>query len=230
MEIKGLNEIGKFYQNVDLRDIDCEIHGIVPALLNGKCGECYQEQKRKAKEEEYEGRVLAKKQYLGLPTKFIHVKFSNLTAINQKQQTMFDYFSQYKYDKHLILLGTVGSGKTCMSMALADKAVRDGYSVAYTKFYNINNLSPWSEEFNRLLKVDLLIIDEIGVSESEKKDETLFKLIDQRYDNNRFGVFISNAHLLEFKKGLSASAYSKIQENAKVMITDWHDLRIKKEK
>jgi len=92
---------------------------------------------------------------------------------------------------NLILIGPPGTGKTHIALAIGNKAVREGYKVAFVTMDNLIHVLK-TQEISRksqarlrwIRKSDLLIIDELGylpVSRSEANQ--FFALISELYEN-----------------------------------------------
>lgn len=94
--------------------------------------------------------------------------------------------------ENILLLGSPGIGKTHLSIALGYEALRIGYTVCFEKMTNLIKLLKTVEiqrasafRINRILKTDLLIIDEIGYTPIDKKEANyFFNLISELYERN----------------------------------------------
>ena len=105
---------------------------------------------------------------------------------------------------NVVAIGNCGTGKTHLMTALALQAVRKGYSV---RFYRVNNLLMQLKEakseqglntmLKRLMRVKLLVLDELGYISLDKEMSSLFfQLIANRYEVSST-IVTSN---LEFSK------------------------------
>jgi DNA replication protein DnaC len=92
---------------------------------------------------------------------------------------------------NLILIGPPGTGKTHIALAIGNKAVREGYKVAFTSMDNLVHILKTREisvkSRNRLSwfkKCDLLIVDEFGyLPVSRAEANFFFALISEMYEN-----------------------------------------------
>jgi len=95
-------------------------------------------------------------------------------------------------DNHLNLLffGPPGVGKTHLAISLGIKAVEKGYIASFERMTTLTKLLKTAEiqrmsayRLNRIIKSDLIIIDEIGYSPIERKEANLFfNLISELYE------------------------------------------------
>ena len=131
----------------------------------------------------------------------------------------FDFDFQPKLDRRLVMdlasldfieqnasilfVGNNGTGKSHIAQSLALKACREEYRTYYTTLSNlINDLNAGVYEktlekrMRKYINPELLIIDEMGHDRLElqvtKEAHLLFKVIDQRYNENKSLIFTSN--------------------------------------
>jgi DNA replication protein DnaC len=91
---------------------------------------------------------------------------------------------------NVIVLGTVGVGKTHLAIALAHTACLQGETVLFTRAVDIVNVlaaaqasGDMKREMARLAKPSLLVIDELGYLPIDKFGaDALFQVISQRYE------------------------------------------------
>ena len=95
-------------------------------------------------------------------------------------------------DKHenLLFFGPPGLGKTHLSIALGYEAISKGYTVCFERITNLIKILKTAEiqrsagfRLNRILKSQVMIIDEIGYTPIEKREANLFfNLISEMYE------------------------------------------------
>jgi DNA replication protein DnaC len=95
-------------------------------------------------------------------------------------------------DKHdnLLFFGPPGLGKTHLSIAFGVKAIEAGYTVCFERIVNLVELLKTAQiqrtagfRIKRILKADLVIIDEIGYTPIERKEANkFFNLISELYE------------------------------------------------
>jgi len=131
----------------------------------------------------------------------------------------FDFDFQPKLDRRLVMdlaslefierkesilfLGDVGTGKSHIAQSLSLMACQSGYKTYYTTCSElINDLNAGVYEKNlekrmrKYINPELLLIDEMGHDRLElqivKEAHLLFKVIDQRYKDNKSLIFTTN--------------------------------------
>ena len=94
--------------------------------------------------------------------------------------------------KNIIFLGPPGTGKTHLSIALAVQAARRGYRVHFataqewvTRLAKTKRAGKLGEELERLGRIPLLIVDEVGYIPFDPEAASLFfALVSSRYERN----------------------------------------------
>jgi DNA replication protein DnaC len=114
-------------------------------------------------------------------------------------------------DNHMnvLLFGPPGLGKTHLAISVGVKAVEKGYIVSFERMTALVRLLKTAEiqrmsafRLNRILRSDLVIIDEIGYSPIEKKEANLFfNLISELYEKKSV-IITSNKSFNEWAEML----------------------------
>jgi DNA replication protein DnaC len=108
-----------------------------------------------------------------------------------------------KNKESLLFIGDCGTGKSHIAQALGLLAIEKGYKVLYTTcsalIIDLNNgvfEKNLPKHLRKYIFADLLIIDEMGHDRLElqltKEAHLLFKVVDERYLNNRPLIFTTN--------------------------------------
>lgn len=108
-----------------------------------------------------------------------------------------------KRNESILFLGDVGTGKSHIAQSLTLMACQGGYKTCYTtcsELINDLNAGVYEKTLEKRMKKytnpELLLIDEMGHDRLElqvvKEAHLLFKVIDQRYNNNKSLIFTTN--------------------------------------
>lgn len=138
-------------------------------------------------------------------------KFPTLKTIDQfnfskapflKKTQILELFNLefIKENQNLIFIGSPGTGKSHLSVSLGVEACKKGQTVSFFSAATLGNMLIEMQEtlalskfLDKLRKVDLLIIDELGyVSLSNKTTQLLFQIFSERYER---GSIIVNTNL-----------------------------------
>ncbi len=122
-----------------------------------------------------------------------------------------DNFPQLKAEnKGMMFLGTVGTGKTFAACCIANDLIERGYDVWLTTMLPLlrsaGNFSVCESVFERLQKVDLLVLDDFGTTNnSERNLELLFEIIDTRARSGKPLIITTNLAPAELKSPANLS-------------------------
>jgi DNA replication protein DnaC len=230
----------------------CERHGLEfeqvnrDVLLKGPYGsfEGYVDCPKCA--EEYRRRSLARNvQAAHIPPRFIGKGFDSFGATTPAQKCALEVARDYadRFEEHeaagrcLVFSGKVGTGKTHLACAIAEALIRAEQRPYYSTAAELIRLirSAWrkdSEEdeskiLGRIQKIDLLILDEIGVKGGGDADvQQLTEVIDLRYREIRPTLVVSNYSMEDMGKFLGERGVDRLKENGgKVAIFNWEGRR-----
>jgi DNA replication protein DnaC len=117
----------------------------------------------------------------------------DFTAVRNLERNMFNRLSSLDFiNKHenIILTGASGVGKSYLAQALGHQACMMGYKTLYyitARLFNRLKLAKvdgtYNKELNRLMKVDLLILDDFGLQSFDNHArEALMDIIEDRFN------------------------------------------------
>ncbi len=145
--------------------------------------------------------------------------------------------------KGLFLWGNPGTGKTLLSsIILTELIIKTGVNGSFLKisrnyFRRIKDtFTEGSSTYGQsslieqeLAEIDLLIVDDFGVNRgTEWEKETLYNLVDSRYEAEKFTIFTANANPRnEYKDIADQRILSRIKEMCKIMELSGEDFRDK---
>lgn len=133
----------------------------------------------------------------------------------------------------LILHGKAGTGKTMLAAAIGLQAIERGFSVRYAtaskaaravkRTFSGGNEQAAIDEFAR---VDLLILDEIGIQfGSDTERNIFFEIINERYEQRRPTIVISNLDSAGIAHFLGERVMSRLKQDGVELSFDWDDYR-----
>jgi DNA replication protein DnaC len=135
------------------------------------------------------------------------------------------------------LSGPVGSGKSHLAAAVANRFVAEGCQVGYA---SVPELLSWirsgiedgtsHDRLRMLCKVDFLVLDDYGTEKASAwVEETLFVLVNYRYLHADKTTFItSNLKLGELSERISSRIWGRSGGETWVIAEDYRKLRRKK--
>ncbi len=141
--------------------------------------------------------------------------------------------------ENVLFFGPPGIGKTHLSIALGVVAVEKGYKVCFERITNLIKLLKTADiqkaseyRIKRIMKSDLIIIDEIGYTPIEKREANLFfNLISETYEKASIIVtsnksFESWAEMMG-DSVMTAAMLDRLLHHARVFTLDGESYRIK---
>jgi len=180
-----------------------------------------------------------------IPKRFLDSDLNKTSQIIQKYAEKYDR----KENRGIYLYGSVGSGKTYSVCALAIDLLAQGYDVQMFNLPRLLNIirSSFTKEsvsnestgnistafihntsnVEQLTEVEILIIDDIGAEKaSDWVAETLYHLINTRYENLKTTIFTSNLNLSELSDKIGDRIVSRIAEMCEVFKLEGKDRRL----
>ena len=141
--------------------------------------------------------------------------------------------------ENVLFFGPPGIGKTHLSIALGVTAVEKGYKVCFERITNLIKLLKTAEiqktseyRIRRIMKSDLIIIDEIGYTPIEKREANLFfNLISETYE--KVSLIVSSNKSFESwaemmgDSVMTTALLDRLLHHARVFTLDGESYRIK---
>lgn len=181
-----------------------------------------------------------------IPPRFQGKTFDAFKADDEKQAKVLRVCREYaeNFDKHfnegrsLLLLGNVGTGKTHLAAAIADHVItQQGCTALYRTVYGILQYVKGSfdreaeynetDAFAAFIEPHLLIIDEVGATKTtEFEQQTLFNIINGRYEQQIPTIVISNLMPEELVIALGERCVDRLREGGGIaQIFTWGSVR-----
>jgi len=168
---------------------------------------------------------------------FGHPKGISKSKINQ----LLDY-RWIDNHKNILFFGPPGLGKTHLGISLGLEAVKTGYTVCFERITNLIKLLKTAEiqrssvfRLNRIMKSDLIIIDEVGYTPIERKEANLFfNLISELYEKTSI-VLTSNKSIDDWSEMMgdqimTTALLDRLLHHAEVFNLKGESYRLKKNK
>lgn len=172
-----------------------------------------------------------------IPPRFKNKSLENFIATQSWQQEAKKKIQNYidnlddnlASGRNVILIGSVGTGKTHLSIALLKAVIENGgvgtFLTASDLFLNIRDT--WArhseistlERIQQFVDLDILVIDEIGVQRgTDNEREILFSIINSRYNNLKPTVLLSNLSLKEVRDYIGERTFDRLKEDGGYLI------------
>lgn len=178
-----------------------------------------------------------------IPDAFDVCKFENYKLYDEEQKTVLtickdfaDNFTHTKANEMYggLFLGGTGTGKTFLSVCIIRRVMELGFSGAFVTMqdiifsikstYDKNSDLKEMDVLKPFLDIDLLIIDEAGISASEHELEKLYYIINTRYNSVKPTILLSNT-MSELEKKIGSRVVSRLEQSGFVLNFTWKDFR-----
>lgn len=154
-----------------------------------------------------------------------------------KQEKLIEALTKTTSD--LIIVGTVGTGKTHIISAFINTLVANGTYAKYITEYDFADLFTIRHskdadvsrdanlEIHHCKNYKTLVVDEVGKRElTQNQNIELDELISARYDNMLRTIIVSNLTPAEIKARIKDRAYDRLRgNNAQVIVLDGESMR-----
>jgi len=168
-------------------------------------------------------------------------KFARVKGITKSDLSALLDFLWLDNHSNLLFFGPPGLGKTHLSLAIGLKAIQAGYTVCFERMASLIKLLKLTDiqrkagfRVNRILKADLVIIDEIGYTPIERKEANLFfNLISELYEKASV-IITSNKRFDEWAEMMgdevmTVAMLDRLLHHSKVFNLSGESFRIQKE-
>lgn len=160
------------------------------------------------------------------------------TSPKKRMESVLNYCKEYAADfsrrsPSLLLYGKTGLGKTHLSLAIAGKAVEEGYGVIYSSAQNLFNKFE-KDKFGKadanteetILDCDLLIIDDLGAEfTTQFTVSALYNIVNSRELEGKPTIISTNLMPEQLTKAYGERIASRILSNYVMLYFDGSDIR-----
>lgn len=237
----------------------CEVHGVYEAkkfcfgsreIWSG-CAKCLENEARKQSQELEDRRKKASMDGLlhraAIPPRFRDCSLDNyrVDVTNPKQQRALDFARGYAADfdnavrsgQSMILFGTTGTGKTHLSIAIANDIIQRGYTALFTSVmeavltvretYRRESDKTERKIIESFVRPDLLIVDEVGMQYNTDSERViLFEILNARYQRERPVILIGNENLDGIRATIGKRIFDRFRSNKGIAVQfDWNSYR-----
>lgn len=168
-----------------------------------------------------------------IPPRFLPKTLDNFTTEQEWQRKNLDlalaYVSKFEANqaagRSIIMSGDVGTGKTHLACGIGQQVIRQyGAAVCYATVYDLLQFVKGSfqkgaeyteaQAIRYFVNPALLIIDEVGVTKTTDFElQTLFTVINGRYEEQKPSIVISNLGFSELNQAMGERCIDRLREN-----------------
>lgn len=143
-----------------------------------------------------------------IPRRYENCHFNTYKPANASQEHAFKFASRLAMDypavdRGLLLMGTVGVGKTHLAVSILKGLSERGFTCLFYEFGTLlkeiqNSYNPVSKTselgvLSPVFNTDILVLDEIGASKpTDWVRDTMAHIINTRYNDRRLTIFTTN--------------------------------------
>lgn len=176
-----------------------------------------------------------------IPTRFRGVGFDSYEATTPEQVRVLDTVRGYANGLPndgacLILAGGCGTGKTHLALAAAQQHMKAGGTALYVTVLDLVRMlrDTWrkdsgdseSQVLNRLSRVGLLVIDEVGVQYGTGAEQlALTTVIDRRYREQMPMILLTNMEPAAFAEAVGERSADRLREVGRWLPFRWESYR-----
>jgi len=207
--------------------------------MGKECEECIKEMRMAELAEHELSRFL-----LRIPERLKNMSFETYIPINKQSKKILNECKEYAktINGSLIMLGSVGTGKTHLAVSIARESTKLGKTPKITTLTNMirHIRSTWGnklrDDYGHIISEDevleiyedaeLLVIDEIGSQYGSDNEKVIItELINTRYNNMLPTIIIGNITLSEATDYLGIRVIDRLKDGGKIMVFDWDSFR-----
>lgn len=182
----------------------------------------------------------------GIPPRYAQKGFDHYNAKTAEQQRIFkicrtyaeEFLQNEKAGKSLILLGSVGTGKTHLACSIANYIIMQHRKTALfmkvaemmmtvKSTYSSSSQISTKQALQQFTTPDLLILDEVGVQAgTEAERHIMLQVIDSRYDLCKPTILTANLGVDQLKAFITPQGVDRLSESGGgLLVFNWESAR-----
>lgn len=171
----------------------------------------------------------------GIGSKYWNCSFDSFKIDIPQKKNILDKIKDFVINylkRTLWLVGNPGTGKTMLAAIICRECWGSHYVKSYEIELELDDCKSFkakeskSDLIKRYAEYPLLVIDEIGKFESKEEVKYLFMILNERYENNKSTVLISNKSKLELIEYLGQPIYDRFTENCTCLEFNFESYRV----
>ncbi len=162
----------------------------------------------------------------------------DLVRFRKARQLAEDFINNFDTDyQNLFIYGTVGTGKSFLSICIADALLKRGHSVIYfssiglfelisENTFDYRNKQNLRSIYEDLFECELLIIDDLGTEMTNAfVASELFSCLNEREGRKKSTIITTNYSLEQLQNNYSDRIFSRVTSNFKLIKLSGPDIR-----
>lgn len=184
------------------------------------------------------GRLMTQRQAAArIPPKFLKKSLANFVARDKNRALLLEKAAEFiqnftkQPDQHqgILMLGTVGSGKTHLAVAILKELIQKGFTGLYFNTPELLNTlrESYSEDSEQIeseiidiaTEPDLLVLDDLGAERTSGwVRDRLYLIINRRYELMKAIIVTTNLSLKELKEHVGERIVSRLFEMCPIQL------------
>ena len=154
------------------------------------------------------------------------------------KRTAEDFIKNFNSDyQNLFIYGTVGTGKSFLSICIANELLKKGHSVIYfsssglfellaENSFDYRNKQELHSIYDDLYECELLVIDDLGTERTNNfVASELFSCLNERDNRKKSTIITTNYSLEQLQNTYSDRIFSRVTSNFKLLKLSGQDIR-----
>ena len=229
-------------------DYEAVLVEVMGRWMGGKCPTCIEAEQSELERMEREAKAAHRRERIkqisesaGIPRRFRDKTLAGYQASNQGQKRALKIAQRMAESEpdagtSLVFCGKPGTGKTHLACGIANSWLAECRPAIFATVlsavrsikatYSRESETTEDRAISRLTGIDLLIMDEVGVQlGTEHEKMLLFEVINERYQQMRATILISNLTQTELSNYLGDRVMDRFRECGAVVAFDWDSHR-----